>query len=81
MAADNFGDLDRAVVHASQIDGRAPFSRIGEVLDVSDQTVARRHGRLRAMSALRVVGLTTPESDADTELIRGTTARHLLGLG
>jgi DNA-binding Lrp family transcriptional regulator len=34
-------ELDRAIVHALHIDGRAPFSRIASVLDVSDQTVAR----------------------------------------
>jgi DNA-binding Lrp family transcriptional regulator len=52
--------LDQRVVHALQIDGRAPFNRIGEVLGVSDQTVARRYGRLRRVGALRVLGLTDP---------------------
>lgn len=52
-----YDDLDRALLHALQIDGRAPFRRIGEVLGVSDQTVARRYARLRAARALRVVGL------------------------
>jgi len=54
---DRFDDLDRAVLHALQIDGRAPFRRIGEVLGVSDQTVARRYAALRRTRALRVVGL------------------------
>ncbi|MBD0735477.1 Lrp/AsnC family transcriptional regulator [Streptomyces sp. CBMA29] len=53
-------ELDHRVVHALQIDGRAPFRRIGEVLGVSDQTVARRYGRLRTSGMLRVVGLTDP---------------------
>ncbi|ADD45213.1 Lrp/AsnC family transcriptional regulator [Stackebrandtia nassauensis] len=48
--------LDRELVHALQIDGRAPFSRIAEVLDVSDQTVSRRYRRLRSHGVLRVVG-------------------------
>ncbi|WP_220448360.1 AsnC family protein [Nonomuraea diastatica] len=39
---------------------RAPFSRISEVLGVSDQTVARRYTRLRSSGALRVRGLTNP---------------------
>jgi DNA-binding Lrp family transcriptional regulator len=50
-------ELDRALVHALQCDGRAPFGRIGEVLGVSDHTVARRYRRLRAAGVLRVVAL------------------------
>lgn len=56
-------ELDRAVAHALQIDGRAPFSRIGQVLGVSTQTVARRYRRLREQADLRVVGL--PHLDRD----------------
>jgi len=52
--------LDRLIVHALQIDGRAPFRRIGEVLGVSDQTVARRYVRLRSSGTVRVLGLTDP---------------------
>ncbi|MEV4255675.1 Lrp/AsnC family transcriptional regulator [Spirillospora sp. NPDC049652] len=50
-------DLDRQLVHALQLDGRAPFNRIAEVLDVSDQTVARRYRRLRSADLLRVVAV------------------------
>ncbi|MFC9324773.1 Lrp/AsnC family transcriptional regulator [Kitasatospora sp. NPDC057015] len=50
-------DLDRAVVQALMVDGRAPFSRIAEVLGVSDQTVIRRYRRLRTAGVLRVLGL------------------------
>lgn len=57
---DEVDDLDRAVVHALQVDGRASFRRIGEVLGVSDQTVARRYGRLRETRSLRVLALTDP---------------------
>jgi DNA-binding Lrp family transcriptional regulator len=39
-------DLDRALIHALHIDGRAPFSRIAAVLGVSAQTVARRYRRV-----------------------------------
>ncbi|WP_033295587.1 Lrp/AsnC family transcriptional regulator [Amycolatopsis jejuensis] len=53
-------ELDRALVHALQIDGRAPFARIGDVLGVSTQTVTRRYRRLRAEAGLRVVGLAEP---------------------
>jgi DNA-binding Lrp family transcriptional regulator len=49
--------LEERLVHALQIDGRAPFSRIAAVLGASDRTVARRYHRLREAGALRVVGL------------------------
>ncbi|TDQ01219.1 Lrp/AsnC family transcriptional regulator [Labedaea rhizosphaerae] len=48
--------LDAELLHALQLDGRAPFSRIAEVLEVSEQTVARRYRRLRSAGVLRVVG-------------------------
>lgn len=50
-------DIDRGLVHALHVDGRAPFGRIGDVLGVSTQTVTRRYRRLRAEAGLRVVGL------------------------
>ncbi|MDG4536284.1 AsnC family transcriptional regulator [Streptomyces sp. AV19] len=53
-------EQDQLLAHALQIDGRAPFRRIAEVLGVSDQTVARRYARLRSAGSLRVVGLTDP---------------------
>ncbi|MER6781474.1 MULTISPECIES: AsnC family transcriptional regulator [unclassified Streptomyces] len=49
--------LDRALMQALMIDGRAAFSRIAEVLEVSDQTVVRRYRRLRTSGLLRVIGL------------------------
>ncbi|MFE3763565.1 Lrp/AsnC family transcriptional regulator [Streptomyces sp. NPDC059104] len=49
--------LDQCLVQALVIDGRAPFSRIAEVLEVSDQTVVRRYRRLRTEGLVRVVGL------------------------
>ncbi|QPL96418.1 AsnC family transcriptional regulator [Streptomyces clavuligerus] len=50
--------LDRKLLQALQLDARAPFSRIAQVLDVSDQTVARRYRRLLTTARLRVVGIT-----------------------
>ncbi|MFI9721505.1 Lrp/AsnC family transcriptional regulator [Streptomyces sp. NPDC052396] len=49
--------LDRQLIHALQLDGRASFSRIAAVLGSSDRTVARRYQRLRGAGVLRVVGL------------------------
>lgn len=60
MNSDAFDELDRQLVQALQLDGRAPFSRIADVLGVSDQTVARRYTRLRTAGAIRVLGLTDP---------------------
>jgi DNA-binding Lrp family transcriptional regulator len=50
-------ELDRQLAHALQVDGRAPFSQIADVLGTSDRTIARRYRRLRSAGALRVVGL------------------------
>ncbi|MFJ6756226.1 Lrp/AsnC family transcriptional regulator [Streptomyces sp. NPDC091273] len=49
--------LDRRLIHALQIDGRASFSRIATVLGVPERTVARRYHRLRSALVVRVVGL------------------------
>ncbi|MBV9795099.1 MAG: AsnC family transcriptional regulator [Actinobacteria bacterium] len=53
--------LDIQLLYALQLDGRAPFSLIGEVLGVSDQTIARRYNRLRSAGLLRVRGLIEPD--------------------
>ncbi len=53
-------DIDWKIAHALQVDGRAPFRQIGDVLGVSDQTVARHYASLRSTGRLRVVGLTDP---------------------
>ncbi|WP_432926801.1 Lrp/AsnC family transcriptional regulator [Microbispora sp. CA-135349] len=50
-------DVDRALVHALQIDGRASFRRIAEVVGASEHTIARRYRRLRSEGLLRVVGM------------------------
>jgi DNA-binding Lrp family transcriptional regulator len=55
-------EIDRAIIHCLQIDGRVPFRRIAEALAISEQTVARRYGRLRADGVVRVVGLVYPAS-------------------
>ncbi|MEV5508677.1 Lrp/AsnC family transcriptional regulator [Streptomyces orinoci] len=53
--------LDRQLVHALALDGRASFSRLAAVLGVTDQTVVRRYRRLHGERLLRVIGL--PFSD------------------
>jgi len=56
----DFDELDRQLAYALQLNGRAPFSTIGEVLGVSDRTIARRYHKLRTSGALRVIGGVDP---------------------
>ncbi|MFI6779411.1 Lrp/AsnC family transcriptional regulator [Nocardia sp. NPDC050412] len=49
--------VERGLIHALQLDGRASFRTIAEVLDVSENTVARRYRQLRNTHGLRVIGL------------------------
>ncbi|MER5870797.1 Lrp/AsnC family transcriptional regulator [Streptomyces sp. NPDC002044] len=50
-------ELDRALIQALTLDGRASFARLAQVLEVSDQTVVRRYRRLRTTGLVRVVAL------------------------
>lgn len=50
-------DLDRSLIHALQVNARAPFGVIAAALGVSDRTIARRYTRLRSRGVLRVVGV------------------------
>ena len=56
----DYDELDRRLAHALQVNGRAPFSTIAEVLGVSDRTIARRYARLRSAEAVRVIGGVDP---------------------
>ncbi|HEX3815449.1 MAG TPA: AsnC family transcriptional regulator [Mycobacteriales bacterium] len=67
-------DVDRGLIHALHVDGRAPFSRIGAVLGVSTQTVARRYQRLRTEAGLRVVGLADLQRPGQTRWLARLTA-------
>ncbi|MFH8985662.1 AsnC family transcriptional regulator [Streptomyces varsoviensis] len=60
-------ELDRKIIHAVQIDGRASFRAIGQVIGASPQTVARRYARLRTTASLRVLGRTQPYALGDEE--------------
>jgi hypothetical protein len=50
-------DVDRALLHALMVAPRASFRQFAAVLDVSDQTIARRYRRLAVTNGLRVFGL------------------------
>lgn len=60
VGSDAFDVVDRQLLQALQLDGRATFGLLADVLGVSDQTVARRCARLRATGRAKVVGLTDP---------------------
>ncbi|GAA0575111.1 AsnC family transcriptional regulator [Paractinoplanes ferrugineus] len=47
--------LDRQILHTLQLAPRAPFARIATVLEVSEQTVARRFQRMRTARYVRIV--------------------------
>jgi DNA-binding Lrp family transcriptional regulator len=69
--------VDRGLIHALHLDARAPFTKIGDVLGVSTQTVARRYRRLRAEASLRVVGLPDPQRAGQAEwMVRLTATPH-----
>jgi len=52
--------LDHQLIQALQLDGRVPFARLAQLVDVSEQTVARRFRRLRTAGVIRVLGLVSP---------------------
>lgn len=56
--------MDRQLLQALRVNGRASFRRIAEVLASSEQTVARRYRRLREAGIVRVHVLPTPASPA-----------------
>lgn len=57
MESHVFDQLDLRLLGALEVNARASFARIGEVLGVSDQTIARRYRRLCAEGGLRVVAV------------------------
>lgn len=73
-AAPALDELDRGIIHALRVDGRAPFSRIAEVLEVSTQTVARRYARLSSEASLRVVGVVNPHRAGQAKWMLRLTA-------
>jgi DNA-binding Lrp family transcriptional regulator len=50
-------EVDRQLLHALMVAPRASFRQFAAVLDVSDQTIARRYRRLAEVAGLRVFGL------------------------
>ncbi|WP_067813036.1 Lrp/AsnC family transcriptional regulator [Nocardia inohanensis] len=48
--------LDKQIVHGLVVDARIPFARLGAILGVSEQTVARRYRSLRQRGIIHVSG-------------------------
>lgn len=67
VESDTLDPLDRQLLHALQVNGRAGFGLLGRVLDVSDRTVARRYARLSSAAALRVHAVTDPHLRGETQ--------------
>ena len=61
-------DLDRRIVGALQVDGRASWRRIAEVLDTPVSTVTRRGTALLNSGAVRVVALPAATTTAILEI-------------
>ncbi|MEJ3651584.1 Lrp/AsnC family transcriptional regulator [Actinomycetes bacterium KLBMP 9759] len=73
-------DIDRGLVQALQINGRATYTQIGAALGVSTQTVARRYRQLRGRAGLRVVGLVDARHRGVQQwMVRVTAAPHVAG--
>ncbi len=62
--------VDRQLLHALQIDGRAPFRLLASAISVSEQTVARRYRRLHDAGVARVLALPDPEREGQSWLLR-----------
>lgn len=70
-------EIDHLLIHALQVDARAPFTKIAAVLGTSTQTVVRRYRKLGAEAGLRVVGLPNPyRAGRQQWIMRFTAAAH-----
>lgn len=62
-------ELDRQLVRCLQLRPRVAFSRVAEVLGVSEQTVARRYQRMQRRGILRVIALVDPNALGESDWI------------
>jgi Lrp/AsnC family transcriptional regulator for asnA, asnC and gidA len=53
-------EVDKKIIEALQVDGRASFRRIAADIGVSEATIRARYGRLRADDILQVIAVTNP---------------------
>lgn len=57
--------VDRKILHCLQVAPRVPFLQIARVLEVSEQTVARRYRRMRGDGVVRVIGIVDPMASGE----------------
>jgi DNA-binding Lrp family transcriptional regulator len=62
--------IDRQLLHALGVNGRASFRLIAAVIGVSEQTAARRYRRLRDAGVVRVLMLPAPDPADRGQLVR-----------
>lgn len=55
-----FNDLDRKIIAALQINGRATWHKVASAVGASESTVSRRANRLLSQGYLRIVGVADP---------------------
>ena len=55
-----FDSFSRAIIKLLQEDGRLPFARIAEALDVSEGSVRNRVNRMIEAKVLRIMGIANP---------------------
>jgi Lrp/AsnC family transcriptional regulator for asnA, asnC and gidA len=59
-ASTELDDTDKAIVRALQIDGRAPYSKLGPAVGLSQAAVRQRVQRLIDRGVMQVVAVTDP---------------------
>lgn len=61
-------ELDRAIIHELEHDGRTSFREISRTLNVSEATVRARYHRLVEAGLLRIVAFSDPEAYSKSRL-------------
>jgi Lrp/AsnC family transcriptional regulator, regulator for asnA, asnC and gidA len=61
-------DLDRAILHELEDDGRRPLREIARSVDAAEATIRARVKRLQDLKILRIVAFTDPERLGNTQL-------------
>ncbi len=54
-------DIDRAIISHLQYDGRTPYTRIAEELDINEGSVRRRVKRLVGQGVMQIVAIVEPQ--------------------
>lgn len=68
MSTYSLDELDRAILHQLEEDGRRAFREIGRTLGTSEATIRARVKRLQDLNILRIVAFVDPESLGKSQL-------------